>query len=225
MNNSVVGHVIRKDLQFNLPLLVSSMIGGLIALAIIQIGGLTAFVIGGAFFFISMMLLGSLLPQTVIVNERKKQTLPFLMSLPISAVQYGTAKLISTLGMFLIPWLGLVGAALWFIEVRHTLPGGSIPYTLILSILPLIGFCIIEAAALVTERETGSIVATATVNSSYWLVWYLLSTRFPGLNRDWMSRTAVWNSTVFEILAVEGALVVLILGVTLYIQSRKRDFV
>jgi ABC-type Na+ efflux pump permease subunit len=225
MMNPVVGHLIRKDWRQNMPVLIISGVGGVIALAILQIGGTTPFVIGAAFYFISMMICASILPQTNIVNERKKQTLPFLISLPISTVQYGMAKLASTVGMFLILWLGLVGAALWLIAVRHALPGGAMPYTVILAILPFIGFCLITATALVAETEAWAAGATGVVNSSYWLVWYVMSTNFPELTRDWMSRTAVWNSTVFGILGVEGALIVLILGVTLYIQSRKRDFV
>jgi hypothetical protein len=41
----------------------------------------------------------------------------------------------------------------------------------------------------------------------------------------WGKPVAVWSPAVFKILAVEFAIIVLILGVTLYVQSRKRDFI
>jgi ABC-2 type transport system permease protein len=225
MRGSVVGRLILKDWWLNSPMIILSIVGGGIALMILQLGGTTPFVLGSVFFFISLIFCASLLPGSNIVNERKKQTLPFLMSLPISSVQYGTAKLGSTVAMFLVPWLTLVGAAVWFITVRHALPNGAIPMALILALLPFVGFCISTGAALIAESEGWSIAATAAVNSSYWLVWYTLSTRFPTLTRDWTARVAIWSPTVLNIVAGELALIVLILGLTLILQSRKRDFV
>jgi ABC-2 type transport system permease protein len=224
MTGSVVGRLILKDWWLNSPMIILSIVGGGIALTILQLGGTTPFVLGSVFFFMSLIFCASLVPGSNIVNERKKQTLAFLMSLPISSVQYGTAKLVSTLGMFLVPWLTLVGAALWLITVRHALPNGAIPMALILALLPFIGFCISTGAALVSESEGSSIAATAAVNSSYWFVWYILSTRFPTLGRDWTAREAIWSPTVLNILAGEFAVIVLILGLTLYVQSRKRNF-
>src|ERR1700685_1569077 len=217
MRGSAVGHLILKDWRLNSPMIILSIVGGVIALVVLQLGGATPFVLGSVFFFISLIFCASLLRGSNIVNERKKQTLPFLMSLPISSVQYGTAKLGSTVGMFLLPWLTLVGAGLWFITVRHALPNGAIPMALILAMLPFIGFCISTGAALVGS-EGLNIVATAVVNSSYWLVWYILSTRFPALTRDWTSRAAIWSPTVLNVLAGESALIVLILGLTLFLQ-------
>jgi ABC-2 type transport system permease protein len=225
MKGSVVGRLILKDWWLNSPMIILSIVGGVIALMILQLGGATPFVLGSVFFFIALIFCASLVPGSNIVNERKKQTLPFLMSLPISSVQYGTAKLVSTVGMFLVPWLILVGAALWFINVRHALPGGVIPMALILALLPFVGFCISTGVALIAESEGSSIAATAAVNSSYWFVWYFLSTRFPTLGRDWTAREAIWSPAVLNILGGECALIVLILGLTLYLQSRKRDFV
>jgi ABC-type Na+ efflux pump permease subunit len=225
MTRSAVGRLILKDWQLNSPMIILSIVGGGIALMILQLGGTTPFVLGSVFFFIALILCASLLPGSNIVNERKKQTLPFLMSLPVSSVQYGTAKLVSTFGMFLVPWLTLVGAAVWFIAVRHVLPNGAIPLALILALLPFIGFCISTGTALVSESEGSSIAATAVVNSSYWLVWYILASRFPTLTRDWTAREPIWSPTVLNILGGEFAVIVLVLGLTLYVQSRKRDFV
>ena len=68
----------------------------------------------------ALIVLGCMLPPSNVVNERKKQILPFLMSLPISVTQYTTAKLVSTVGMFLVPWVTLVAAAVAFIMGRES---------------------------------------------------------------------------------------------------------
>jgi hypothetical protein len=65
----------------------------------------------------------------------------------------------------------------------------------------------------------------AVVNSSYWLVWYLLVSHVPSLAKTWSGPVAVWTPAVSKILAVEFVIIVLTLGVTLYLQSRKRDFI
>jgi ABC-type Na+ efflux pump permease subunit len=225
MRGSIIGRLILKDWWLHSPVIIFSLLGGGIALGLLSRGGITPFILGSVFFFMSLMFCASVLPMSNIANERKKQTLPFLMSLPVSSVQYGIAKLVSTVGMFLAPWLTLVAAGVWLITVRHVLPNGAIPMGLILALVTFIGFCLITATALVGESEGLGNAAVAVVNSSYWFDWYFLSMRFPELGRDWTSAKAIWSPAVLKILAGEFALIALILGGALYLQSRKRDFV
>lgn len=225
MKSQVILHLILKDWRLNASAIVLSILGGVVALGIVLIGGQTPFVLGAGFFFISMIFCASFLPMSNVVNERKKQTLAFMMSLPISPTEYGFAKFLSTLGMFLIPWVTLVAAALYMILGRHVLPGGSIPIALILATVPFIGFCLITGTALVGESEGWAIAATAVVNSSYWIAWYLLASYAPSLTRTWTGPIAVWNRAAIDILGAEFAVILLILVLTMLLQSRKHDFV
>jgi hypothetical protein len=111
------------------------------------------------------------------------------------------------------------------IHGRHVLPDGTIPLVLILANLPFIGFCLITGTALVGESEGWGNAAVAVVNSSYWLAWYLLVSYFPAIMRNWDSPAAMWNSAAVNILAGEFATIVLILALTLFLQSRKRNFI
>jgi len=225
MKPNVAWQLILKDFRLNSLVIIFTIAGGAIALAILLIGGQTPVVIGTVFFFVSMVFCACLLPLQNIVNERKKQTLSFVMSLPVSSARYGAAKLVSTVGMFLVLWLTLLGAGLYMILGRHILPIGAIPMGMILMNLPLIGFCLIAGTALVTESEGWATAAMAVVNSSYWLVWYILVSQVPSLTKTWGGPVAVWSSAVFKILGVEFGLIGLILGLTLYLQSRKRSFI
>lgn len=225
MKDRVILRLILKDWRMNLPIIVLSISGGLVALSVLLIGGQTPFVLGAGFFFISMIFCASFVPMSNIVNERKKQTLAFMMSLPISPAQYGIAKLLSTLGIFLIPWVALIAAAFYMILGRHVLPNGVIPITLILATVPFVGFCFIAGTALVGESEGWAIAATAVVNSSYWIAWYLLASYAPFLTRSWTSPVAVWNAKAVDILGAEFAVIVTVLVLTMLLQSRKHDFV
>jgi ABC-2 type transport system permease protein len=225
MKSNMILQLILKDWRQQRRMIVLSILAGGIALAVLRMGGQTPIVLGTVFFFIAIIFCACLLPITNIVNERKKQTLAFLMSLPISSSRYGAAKLLSTFGMFVVPWLTLVAAALYMILFRHVLPNGVIPIMLILANLPFIGFCLITGTALVGESEGWGNAAVAVVNSSYWLAWYLLVSQVPSLSHNWSSPVAVWSPAVFKILGVEFAMILLILGTALYLQSRKRNFI
>jgi hypothetical protein len=224
MNGSIIGHLILKDWRLNRRLISVTAAAGIVALVFAQHGGRTARLLGGIWSFVALCVLGSMLPASVIVNERKKQTLAFIMSLPVSAVQYTIAKIVSIWALFLIPWFTLLIAAVVLIEARHIVPNGAIPMLLIVALLPLIGFCVISSTALIGESEGWLIAAGIVCNSSYWLGFYLLS-RTPSLTANWKNPVAVWNpATIITLLAELGS-VALIVGVTLFFQSRKRDFI
>jgi len=180
--------------------------------------------VGSIWFFISLIVLGSMLPVSNIINERKKQNLAFVMSLPVSSIQYATSKLVSTVGMFLIPWLTLVIAGVALILGRSDIPDGFIPALLLLAGMTLVGFCVIAATAVVSESEGPTIAATIVCNSTYGLGWYLVI-RNPSVRQDLISPVPVWSPYMLTFLGVEFAVIAVILGAAYYLQSRKRDFV
>ena len=224
MNRSVVQTLILKDWRLLRPQIATSIAGGAIALAILQVKNDIAFLVGAVWFFVSLIVLGSGLPILNVINERKKQSLAFLMSLSVSATQYGRAKLVSTIGMFLVPWATLVIAASILILSRAETPNGIIPVMCILFGLPLVGFSLVAGAALVSETEGWTVAATIVCNSSYGVGWYLII-RNPAISGNLKNPVPIWNSPVLMILGGEIATMVLILGFTIYMQSRKRDFV
>ncbi len=224
MNRSVVQILILKDWQLQRPAILMSVGGGAIALALLQLKSETAGLIGVVWFFVALMVLACMLPVSNVINERKKQSLAFLMSLPISAGQYAMAKMVSTIGLFLAPWAALAIAASAFILSHHEIPHGIIPVTFILLALVLVGFCIIGGVALVSESEGCTTAAIVICNSSYGLAWTFII-RNPAINGDLKSPAAVWSPAALEILAVEFVVIALMLGLTFFLQSRKRDFV
>jgi ABC-2 type transport system permease protein len=224
VTSSVIGHLILKDWRLNRPL-ISLCIGvGLIALLIALSTEGAARLLGSVWFFVSLCILGSMLPAAAILNERKKQTLAFVMSLPVSPVQYAIAKALSTAVMFLVPWLTLLISAVVLIETRHVIPHGIIPMLLILAMLPLIVFCLISATVLVGESEGWLIAVSIVCNSSYWFVWYLLA-RIPSLTANWRAPAVVWNRAAFIVLSAEIGLIAFIVVVAFFFQSRKRNFI
>jgi len=223
MTNSVVGQLILKDWRLHRAGILCSAAAAIAALGLVQIKKEVPVVIGGVWFFIALILLASLLPAGAILNERKKQHLAFLMSLPISPRQYSTAKIVSTFGMFLMPWLALLGVALMLIAAIG-LPHGFIPILLVLGGMILVAFTLTTGVTIVGESEGWFTAATIVCNSSYGLSWYLL-VRIPAIQHDMASATVVWSPLVLKLLGAEFAVVALALGMTVLLQSRKRDFI
>ena len=101
---------------------------------------------------------GAQLAIVTTVNERKEQTLAFIMSLPVSWREYTAAKILANLIIFLIPWLIITAGALGVL----CLPGathGLIPFTAIMSVEMLVTTCLIIVAGIITESRHGPTVA------------------------------------------------------------------
>src|ERR1700678_1720248 len=96
MNYSMIRILILKDWYLQRWSVLASLLGGLIALGIVCLGGNAAFMVGLVLLITALIAVGAQLAVTTMVNERKEQTLPFVMSLPISYREYTSAKLLGT---------------------------------------------------------------------------------------------------------------------------------
>jgi hypothetical protein len=119
MNYSMIRILILKDWYLQRWSVLASLLGGLIALGIVCLGGNAAFMVGLVLLITALIAVGAQLAVTTMVNERKEQTLPFVMSLPISYREYTSAKLLGTLLIFMLPWLTLVMAVLVLSAALH----------------------------------------------------------------------------------------------------------
>jgi hypothetical protein len=223
MSQSLVRHLIVKDFEMHRTAIVFTIIAGVIGLAVLQLKGIAG-LLGIIGFFTTLIVFGSLIPNSSILKERKGHNLAFLMSLPISIVEYTTAKVLAALGMFMIPWLVLVGAALSLVLRRSDIPHGVIPVMLILVTATLVGFCVMIAVALVGESEGLVMTGTIAVNVGYSFCWVLIVNNAE-LRDGFSSPTPIWSPTVLTVLGSEFATIAAILAITFYLQSRKKDFV
>jgi hypothetical protein len=219
-----VKQTVLKDWQLNRPLILATIVSGAVSLALLLLKREPTTVVGSVFLIITLVFMGCMIPGSNILNERKKQTLPFVMGLPLSSVQYTTSKLLSTVGMYMIAWLTLVIATIWLIAGARVLPPGVIPMALILLTLPFIGTCLVTGVTMVGETEGWNIAANVVTNSTYGLTWYFI-TRTPSLMKDLPGKVPVWNHAVVTFLVSEFALIAVILALTYYLQARKTDFV
>ena len=93
MNYAMVKRLILKDWYLQLWTILASLVGVVATLGIIASGGKVAFLLGLILLIMVVISIGAQMPMSTIVTERKEQTLPFVMSLPISYREYTASKI------------------------------------------------------------------------------------------------------------------------------------
>jgi ABC-2 type transport system permease protein len=223
MTRSLVLRLMVKDWYISRVALVIIAGTGAVSLASLNLASDFMRVLAMIVSLMAVIFLGSLMPSLTIVNERKRQNLAFIMSLPISPMQYTAAKVGANLAAFLALWVPIAGGVIGTAILAGTV-GGAVPFLVVAALAPFAGFAIFLAVALVSESETWAITAMAGCNVSYSFVWLFLS-RVPGFWEDLRSPVPIWSTPMLSIIVSELAIVGLAIGLTFYLQSRKTDFV
>ena len=223
MNCTLTGRLILKDWYLQRWLIALALFGGLGSLGIVCLGGQVAFMIGLILFVTALVATGAQLPVASIVNERKEQTLPFVITLPISYKEYTVSKLIGTLSIFFILWAFLVGCVGLLFALPHGIPRGMFPFTAIMAAELLLSNCFITTVALVTESQKWTVTAVMIANVAFSLIGFGIL-QLPGIYNGFHGTTVMWSSTATLLVFTEVVLLLVLLGSCLFFQSRKKDF-
>jgi len=222
MNYSMVKLLILKDWYLLRWAILCAVPAGAITLGIIATGGKAAFILGVILLVTNIIGVGAMLAMSTIIEERKQQTLAFVMSLPISYREYTTAKILSNLLLFLVPWLTLaLGslAVLMFSPKTH----GLIPYVAIMSTEILVSTCLVVAVALITESQGWTIGAIIVGNLALNGFGYFVA-HIASIAQGMEGSSIRWTPAASALLLGEFGAITLLLGFTFFVQSRKTDF-
>jgi ABC-2 type transport system permease protein len=223
MNYAMVRRLIWKDWYFQRGPILLSLAGGVGALAIVMFGGKAGFTIGLILLVTIMVAIGAMLVMSTLVGERENQTLAFVMTLPVSYLEYSTAKILVNLLVFLPFWLTLVAGSLAIIVAAPVIHG-LFAFTVIMAVEILVGICLLISVALVSESKGWSIAAMMVGNVGLNVVGYIVA-HVPGIANGMWGTSILWSRTATILLAMEIGLMVLMLGSAFFIQSRKRSFI
>ena len=224
MNASMVKRLILKDWYLQRWAIAGYLAAGVLAVALLAVGSEAAFY-GGSVLLVSVLITAGIhLAFATVLLERKEQTLAFVMSLPISAREYTTAKIVGNLLMFLIPWATLVLASVIVILGAESLQDGLIPVTVVIFTEIFVSTCLLLGVALVSESQ-GWTVGTLVAGNLFFNFFIYGIFRIPAIAAASKSAAIVWGGPVMALLATEAAAIVLLLGITFVLQDRKTDFI
>jgi ABC-2 type transport system permease protein len=221
ININMIKKLILKDWHLNQKIIAMYMAGAILALSFISLGE-AHFYMASVLLICVLIGLGNHQIAITIINERKEQTLPFIMSLPISPLDYAIAKLVSNMTLFLIPWLIIV-MALIAVLITTELPNGLIPYSVIFCTFFIVNYVITWAVGMASESEGVVIFVMVFLNCLTSPFMYVLG-KTPAVMDNIQGKEALWNSTSTSILLTEIILSVVILAIALFLQTRKKTF-
>ncbi len=223
MNYSMVKRLIFKDWYFQRSAILLSLAGGVASLGIVAFGGKAGFFIGLVLLICVIITIAATLVMNTLVAERDNQTLAFVMSLPISYLEYTAAKILVNLLVFVAFWLTLVAGSLALIVAAPPIHG-LFAFTVIMAVEILASTCLMIAVALVTESKGWTISAMIVGNLAINVVGYIVA-HIPGIANGMWGTVIQWRPAASISVATEFALIALLLGGAFFIQSRKRDFI
>lgn len=223
MNMAMVNKLVAKDWYFFRWLVIGYGAGGLLGIALMFSGSSAVSAFGSILTVVMVISLGCHLVMTTVVAERKEGTLPFVMSLPVTAADYTLGKFIANLTIFLVPWVVVSLLLLYLVSITPAAPNGMIPFFIIMLIELFITYLVLLATALMTESESWTIVAMVVCNAAFSLVAMgLMKIDAIAAYKD--SAVAVWNAEALTVLGLELVLIAAVIAMTFYVQNRKTDF-
>ena len=221
--NSITWQLVKKDWHISrLPMLGYAVLGAL-SLVLIYLATNASFYIGTTLLITVLVVIGIHIIFVSIIHEASKQRLPFIMSLPITFMQYTRAKMLANLGIYGLAWLMLTASVVAIILTSSDLPNGLVPFALIVLGELFAANVLIFGVALVTESEAWTIVVMALCNLCISIYIFFVSS-FPEINAHMEGSVAVWNNTALTFIGLEIVAITLFLALTFYAQARKRDY-
>jgi ABC-2 type transport system permease protein len=223
MNYAMIQRLILKDWYLHRWEILGSLAGAAAAMAFVIFCGKAGFFIGLTLLITVLIIVAAQLAFASSVTERKEQTLAFIMSLPISYRDYTTAKLLSNLLIFLIPWTAVSLGSTVVLLLVPAATHGLFPFTAIMCVEILLNSCLISCVAIMTESQAWSTTALIAGNVGVNIVGYLVAHIRP-IAAGMTGSNIAWTSAATMCLLGELVLIALLFTLTYLIQSRKPDY-
>ena len=223
MSQAIVKQLILKDWYLLRWPILGYLAAGALALLFLGVGGAGSFYAGTIVLITVLIGLGIQLALATAVNERTQQTLPFVMTLPISNFDYTAAKVIANLSLFLLPWTALIAGTLAVLNARSEETRSLIPLATLTLFELLAAYCLLLFVALVSESQPWTVGVMVGANLFLQAFLYFTS-HVPSIAQGMKEHRLIWSADVFWLLLLEVAIIVLLLVLTFVFRARKTDF-
>lgn len=218
----MVRTLVLKDWQVYQKQLAGYVAGMMLALGLIGSGSPLVAAAGALLLLVLLLVVGSYAISASIIAERKQQTGPFVMSLPVTPMDVFWGKLVANLVIYLVPFL-LVGGGLVMLVQTTPLPDGTLPWLTAIFVFMLLVFCISLCVAIVVDSEGWNVFAMLTLMTLVGPYIYWIS-QFDSVIRYRATDGIVWGRPLLALLGVEFALMLLAILVAGWLHTRKRSF-
>ena len=219
---AMVWKLVVKDWQVYQKQLAGFVAGMLLALGLVGMGTPLMASAGALLLLVQLLVVGTYAIQSSIMAERKLQTMPFIMSLPVTPMDVYWGKLLANLVIYLVPFLLVTGGLLALI-LSTPRPDGAVPWLAVVALFMLAIFCVSLCVAIAVESEGWNIFAILALMTLIGPFLYWVS-RLDGIVQYLKTDDIVWSAPVLGVLAAEVAVIALAILVTSWIHARKTSF-
>ena len=222
LNTSVIRLLVAKDWQLFQKQLAFYVLAGIVALCFLGLAKPWAFYVGSLMLLIVMVSAACFSISTSLVVERKEQTLAFVMSLPVSPLDFTVSKLAGNVLTFAVPFVVLLGGTL-AVVLFTPLPDGLFVYALLIFAYLLFAYAVSLAVAMSVESEGWA--TFAMIGSMVLINPYLMAlTQVPEISERVSVDALVWTIPAVAILASLVVLSLAVIGLTGWFHARKPAF-
>jgi hypothetical protein len=216
----VVRQLVLKDLRLNLPIMLMMVGAGVLALALMY-AGRAGYAVGGILFITANLAGGIFIGMYCIMQERKDQSTLFALSLPVTANQLDSVKLLTALLVYGLPWLALT-LAVFTSVLLFSPPDGSVIYSLLIQGC---AFAISSAyfSVLATSRSEAVVgFCILVLNMGFSL--FIVTFSQPALRDPLQTDRIVVPDYAALTLAIELLVIVAAPLIAVFVLSRRRDY-
>lgn len=220
--NIATRRLIAKELYLNRWMMAGTAVAAALA-AFACAFGATAFNVGALAWITALIACGVMLALYGVTQERKENSLQFVLSLPISIRGYVFAKTAGLMLSYLVPWLVATAAAIALVLASPGVPDGLLPYVAVLSGFLLANFSVVLCGALHARSEAAVVALVIITNMAVSIFMFVVSA-LPGIRDHLTGPVPVWNGTIAAVLLVELSVLAIAIALPLATTARRRDF-
>ncbi len=222
LNLPVIRLLVLKDWQLFQKQFAAYVLAGIVALCLLGAAKTWSFYLGSLLLIVVLVAVACFAISNSLLVERKEQTLAFVMSLPVSPLDFTVAKLAGNLLTFGVPFALLALGALGTIAFTP-LPDGLIVYSLLLFGYIFAAYCVSLAVAMNVQSEgwnTFVMIASMVLINPF----MVLLGQIEAIDGTVRGDAIVWSAPALAILAAQVLVGLLALGFTAWWNGRKPAF-
>lgn len=222
LNLPVIRLLVLKDWQLFQKQLAAYVLGGIVALCLLGMAKPWSFYAGSLLLLVVLVAAACFAISTSLLVERKEHTLAFVMSLPVSPLDFTIAKMAANLLTFGVPF-AVIGLGTLGVVLFTPLPDGLFVYSLLIFGFVLLAYCLSLAVAMNVQSEgwnTFAMIGSMVLINPY----IMLLGQIDAISRTVPEDAIVWPAPAVAILLAEIVLGLLILGATAWWNGRKPAF-
>ena len=219
---AMVRKLIAKDWQVYQKQLAGFVAGLLLALGLVGMGTPLLASAGALLLLVLLLVVGSYAIQSSVMAERKEQTQPFVMSLPVTPMDVFWGKLLANLAIFLVPFL-LVSGGLLALVLSTPRADGAVPWLVVVALFMLANFCVSLCVVIAVDSEGWNVFAMLALMTLIGPFLYWVS-QMRGIREHLAGNVIVWSPQVLGLVGGELAVIAIAILAASWLHARKASF-